>query len=252
MARDELAEDLRVYVEYSNEVWNSGFGQYEYARSQGEAAGLGTDRDAADRFYVRRSVEIFAIFEEVFSATGRQGLAKVIASQTSPYWALRMMDWVDPVTNRRAIEDATHWALAPYFCGSPPDNPTSVDALLDQCEASITEVLASAAEIAQEARSYGVPVIAYEGGQHIRNDGASADVQTLYDLANDAPRMGALYTQYLDSWRADVGGQMFTLFSLVSGQSVYGRWGILVAQDDYDYPKYQAAMDFITDNPVWW
>ena len=113
-------------------------------------------------------------------------------------------------------------------------------------------MLASATEIANAARSFGVPVIAYEGGQHIRNDGASSDVQTLYDLANDAPRMGELYTRYLDRWRADVGGQMFALFSLVSGQSVYGRWGILEAQDDTDYPKYQAAMDFITDNPVWW
>ncbi len=63
--------------------------------------------------------------------------------------------------------------------------------------------------------------------------------------------MGALYTQYLDQWRADQ-GQMFTLFSLISGQSVYGRWGILKVQDDLTYPKYQAAMDWIEDNTVWW
>ena len=253
MVRDRLDEDLKVYVEYSNEVWNGGFGQYDYARSQGETAGLGTGRDAADRYYCRRSVEIFHIFESVFAQTGRQGLVKVIASQNSPWWATRMMDWVDPQTGQRAIEQADYWAVAPYFCGNPPaDAGLTVDGLLDICETSIDTTLNSAKEIGDAAQAYGVPLISYEGGQHIRNDSASDAIQTVYNLANDDPRMGTLYTQYLNQWRNDVGGQMFTLFSLISGQGTTGRWGILKAQDDFDYPKYQAAMDFIADNPRWW
>ncbi|MBW2525667.1 MAG: hypothetical protein JRI23_15900 [Deltaproteobacteria bacterium] len=251
MVRDDLDPTLQVYVEYSNEVWNSGFEQYSYAEGQGVAAGLGQGRDAADRFYCRRSLEIFDIFETEFAATGRQGLVRVIASQNSPYWALRMMDWQDPQTGVRAVERADYWAVAPYFCGGPPDNPGSVDALLDVCEADIADTLANAKEIGDGARSYGVQLIAYEGGQHIRNDGAGTAAQAIYDQANDAARMGELYTTYLNQWRAD-GGQMFALFSLISGQSVYGRWGLLLAQDDFTYPKYAAAMSFITDNPVWW
>lgn len=253
MVRDRLDVDLKVFVEYSNEVWNGGFGQYDYARSQGEAAGLGTGRDAADRYYCRRSVEIFQIFESVFAQTGRQGLVKVIASQNSPWWATRMMDWIDPETGERAIEQADYWAVAPYFCGSPPsDTGLTVDGLLDICEASIDSTLDSAKEIGDAARAYNVPLISYEGGQHIRNDNASDAIQTVYNLANDDPRMGTLYTQYLNQWRTDVGGQMFTLFSLISGQGTTGRWGILKAQDDFDYPKYQAAINFIADNPRWW
>lgn len=251
LVRDQLDPDLRVYVEYSNEVWNAGFEQYNHAQSMGASAGLGSDRDAADRYYCRRSVEIFHIFQTAFDATGRQDLVRVIASQNSPYWALRMMDWVDPTSGRRAIEEADAWAVAPYFCGNPSADPGTVGDLLDACQADIADTLASAKEIGDAARGYGVPLISYEGGQHIRNDGASAAVQTVYNQANDDPRMGQLYTMYLDQWRDD-GGQMFTLFSLISGQSVYGRWGILLAQDDFDYPKYQAAMDFITDNPAWW
>jgi hypothetical protein len=249
--RDRLDPDLRVYVEYSNEVWNAGFEQYDHAESMGAAAGLGDGRDAADRHYCRRSVEIFHIFEDAFDATGRQGLLRVIASQNSPYWALRMMDWVDPETGRRAVEEADYWAVAPYFCGEPSANPASVADLLDDCQADIPDTMASAREIGDAARGYGVPLIAYEGGQHIRNDDAGPAAQTIYDQANDDPRMGELYSMYLNQWRAD-GGQMFALFSLVSGQSVYGRWGILLAQDDFDYPKYTAAMDFITENPAWW
>ncbi|MBT8340481.1 MAG: hypothetical protein HKP58_09260 [Desulfatitalea sp.] len=252
LVRDQLDPGLKVYVEYSNEVWNGGFEQYNYARNQGEAAGLGTGRDAADRFYCRRSVEIFDIFETVFAETGRQGLVRVIASQNSPWWAKRMMGWVDPQTGRLAIEQADYWAVAPYFCGNPPLDPGSVTALLDICEASIDDTLGSAEEIGDAARVHGVELIAYEGGQHIRNDSASAGAQEIYNLANDDPRMGELYTTYLDKWRNDVDGQLFALFSLVSGQSIYGRWGLLKAQDDSDYPKFQAAMAFIDDNPRWW
>ena len=252
LVRDELDPSLRPYVEYSNEVWNSGFEQSAYATSMGEAAGLGEGRDAADRYYARRSVEIFEIFERVFAQTSRTGLVRVLASQTSPYWAMRLMDWVDPSTGRATIEEATYWALAPYFCGEPPESPASVHAVLDVCEASVQARLGDALEIANHARASGVQVIAYEGGQHIRNDNASAATQTLYNLANDDPRMGELYTQYLNGWRQTVGGQTFALFSLVSGQGTTGRWGILKEQDDFDYPKYQAAMSFITDNPIWW
>ncbi len=251
LVRDQLDPSLQAYVEYSNEVWNSGFEQYTHAESMGVSAGLGSDRDAADRYYCRRSVEIFRLFETVFDATGRQGLVRVIASQNSPYWATRMMDWVDPATGRRAIEEADFWAVAPYFCGSPSADPGTVSDLLDDCEADIALTLADAKTIGDAARGYGVPLISYEGGQHIRNDGASEAVQIIYNQANDDTRMGQLYTMYLNQWRSD-GGQMFTLFSLISGQSVYGRWGILLAQDDFDYPKYSAAMDFITNNPVWW
>lgn len=251
LIRDQLDEGLEVYVEYSNEVWNSGFEQYHHAVSMGESAGLGSDRDAADRYYCRRSVEIFTIFENAFNATGRQGLRRVIASQNSPYWATRMMDWVDPATGQRAIEHADYWAVAPYFCGSPSADPGTVNNLLDDCEADISDTLSNAKTIGDAARVYGVPLISYEGGQHIRNDGASDAVQTIYNLANDDPRMGQLYTMYLNQWRDD-GGQMFTLFSLISGQSIYGRWGILLVQDEFNYPKYSSAMDFITNNPVWW
>ncbi len=254
MVRDRLDQDLQVYIEYSNEVWNSGFGQYAYAENQGELAGLGSNRDAADRFYCRRSVEIFKIFETVFANTNRQGLVKVIASQNSPWWAIKMMNWVDPETGERAIEQADYWAVAPYFCGDPEltSNPGSVSELLDECEADIDVTLSKAAEIGTASRSYGVELIAYEGGQHIRNDDASTEAQNIYNLANDDPRMGEVYTTYLNKWRNEVGGQTFALFSLISGQSKYGRWGILVDQDDFEYPKYQAAMEFINDNPRWW
>ena len=52
-----LAPGLGVYVENSNEVWNSGFGQYNYVEAQGAAQGL----DGA-QYHGLRTRAIGAIF----------------------------------------------------------------------------------------------------------------------------------------------------------------------------------------------
>ena len=59
--------DLRVYVEYSNEVWNGGYAAAWYAQAQGLALGLSQNAfEAQIRFHARRSREIFGIWEQVF------------------------------------------------------------------------------------------------------------------------------------------------------------------------------------------
>jgi len=61
-----LNPNLRVYVEWANEVWNWGFGQTRWAREQGVARSLGDPEHL--RFYSQRAVEVFKIWEEVFKA----------------------------------------------------------------------------------------------------------------------------------------------------------------------------------------
>ena len=59
---------MQVYVEYSNEVWNSQFTQNAYAAKQGVALGLADAAEpwvAAWLYTSYRSVQIFDIFEEV-------------------------------------------------------------------------------------------------------------------------------------------------------------------------------------------
>ena len=70
---------MQVYVEYSNEVWNSQFTQYHYAGQKGIELGLtspDTPWEGAWHYTAYRSTEIFAIFEQVhpFSSGGwREG-----------------------------------------------------------------------------------------------------------------------------------------------------------------------------------
>ncbi len=59
LLRDQLNPSLKIYVEYSNEVWNRDtlhFNQYTYARQQGVALTIQEIADQARRFAKRRCV----------------------------------------------------------------------------------------------------------------------------------------------------------------------------------------------------
>ena len=58
----------KVFVEYSNEVWNTLFSQGLWAKSEGLRLGLSTDQNTAQyRYYAKRSDEIFKIATAVLS-----------------------------------------------------------------------------------------------------------------------------------------------------------------------------------------
>lgn len=98
--RDGLRDDVRVFVEYSNEVWNTFFPQGEYAQEQGLALGLDTDpRLAGHKFQARRSVEIFNIFKTVFGAANRHRLVHVLST-----WGYFGCSNCGPVTTRTLLE----------------------------------------------------------------------------------------------------------------------------------------------------
>jgi hypothetical protein len=154
-------------------------------------------------------------------------------------------------------------AIAPYFGGGLGGNSAVPGWSLDQLFQSLqTSELPESLGWVQEATdllqaSYPtVQLIAYEGGQHLVGLGALQDnpaLNTLFDAANRDPRMGQLYTSYLNGWRQR-GGRMFVHFVNVSRYSRFGRWGALEYQDQdpATSPKYQALMGFIAANPCWW
>ncbi len=98
-----LAPDLNVYVEYTNEAWNSGFNAYQYLyqeakaeiqadQAQGITSPLqydGTDTFNSDvlsrRFYVRRLGQISNIFSSVFGASAINTRIRTILSTRPDY-----------------------------------------------------------------------------------------------------------------------------------------------------------------------
>ena len=116
MVRRQLKGNLRVYVEYSNECWNSMFGQARYCRDKGKAQNISdNDYQAQLRCYSKRSVQIFKIWQEVFG--GKERLVRVLSAQSAnPWTSVQVMDFED------AYKHADILGIAPYF-GHALGNP---------------------------------------------------------------------------------------------------------------------------------
>lgn len=250
--KKSLDPELKVYLEYSNEVWNTEYPQTAYARKKGLALGLSKESDEAVlRFYAKRAVEIFSIWEEVFP---KERLVRVLAFQSDiePEYAdevaLSFGDTRDHV-------DAL--AIGPYFgtelgadaAGVERVKKMSLDELMSELENSwLPKAKAQMLAHAAVARKYGMPMIAYEGGQHLWNMSGQAapEVDALFYAANRDPRMGALYSRYLKDW-ADAGGGLFMHLLDCGNFRNAGNWGALeyLTQPRAEAPKYDALLRFM-------
>ncbi|NLT76801.1 MAG: hypothetical protein GXX98_09780, partial [Planctomycetes bacterium] len=257
MVKARLAPGLKIYVEYSNECWNGIFAQARYCRDKGKEMGLSdNDYQAQLRYYSKRSVEIFRIWEEVFGDADR--LVRVLAAQSAnPWTSEQVMDF------ERAYEHADALGIAPYFgnaLGDPKRQDEvaqiTVDEVLDRCAEFIAEGNTTIARQAKLATQRGLRLVAYEGGQHlVGHSGAENNekMTELFHAANRHPRMKQLYLNYLAGWKQH-GGTLMSIFSSMGTYSKWGSWGLLEyhGQDPAEAPKYQAVIQFLQDNPKWW
>lgn len=255
--KEELHRQAKLYIEHSNEVWNGQFTQARYAAERGKDLKLSDNAYQAQLFYhARRSVQIFAIFEEVFGGTER--LVRVLGSQSANPW---VSEQIMAFENAHNFADAV--AIAPYF-GNALGNPKtadevaglSLDEIFARCEQSIAENRSKIESVVAQAKKLRLRVIAYEAGQHLVGYGGAENNQTLTDklqAANRHPRMKELYLADLANWKA-AGGELCVMFSSVSKPSKWGSWGLLESetQSGETAPKYQAVQQFIRESPAWW
>ena len=256
--KEKLNPNLKVYVEYSNEVWNGIFEQHRYAERRAKELRLGpVDRpwEGACMFYARRSVEIFRIWEEVFGGTDR--LIRVLAWQagSGPYWTDGIL--LSPPGVSKNVDAL---AIAPYltFCVPEQSNDPkaltakavskwTVEQALDHIQTkALPESLAWIREQKKVAEKRRLKLVAYEGGQHMVGvlGGENNEAMTmLFRAANRHPRMGEIYRQYYDGWTA-AGGDLFCYFASTGAWSKWGSWGILEWSDEdpLKSPKFMATI----------
>ncbi|MEZ4888537.1 MAG: hypothetical protein R3E32_27685 [Chitinophagales bacterium] len=258
MLKNDLDPNLKVYIEYSNEVWNGQFDQATYAGEQGVAQGLADNEwEGRNFYYSKRSVEIFDIFETVFGGTDQ--LQRVLAWQNVNVWgSAQILDYNNAYLKTDAL------AIAPYFSGNlgSPDTQNevaamSIDEILDRCEHDISVMMEGVRKQGINAADHNVSMIAYEGGPHLVGYYGAENNQTLTNLfieANRHPRMKDLYLDYLERWKL-AGGELFAVFSSMGSPSKWGSWGILenYGQEYMSVPKYAAVQQFMECNsPAWW
>lgn len=258
--RERLRRDLVVYVEYSNEVWNSLFAQHRYAAGQGRRLGFAdTDWEAAWRFNAWRARQIHGIWEEVFG--GRSRIVRVIASQAAnPYVTEQTLRFRDSARHFDALAIAPYFSLnvAPQRSGHvPPAGEVaswSVEQLLDHVRRhSLPEAVEHMRAQRALAEKHGLRLIAYEAGQHLVGiQGAENNdaLTRLLQAANRHPAMGGLYQQYLDAWLEVAGGDLCCLFSSCGAYSKWGSWGLLEGSDQTTSPKYDAVIRWNRSHPM--
>lgn len=252
----ELEPGRHIYVEYSNEIWNSIFTQYPYARDKGREA-FGTETAAADAvawWNARRSAQIWQIFAD--NLIGGRTITRVASGQgVNSYRAQQvLLALADPVKNPTS-QRADAIAIAYYFgAGSidtwltqndtiPRANVTIANVedmmnhlpeLLDLGEASIYGAREQGMiDHATLAATHGVRVIGYEGGQSYYigtgyDQLVKAATLPITEALSNHSRMRDLYNQFLTVFFSN-GGKEFANFSYINAPQSSGAWGI------YDY-----------------
>ena len=257
LVRDTLPEEFRVWLEYSNEIWNSQFDQHEEVARCPEGKSEKGEFGAALVCQAERSDAIFKTWHQVFGGSASR-VVRVVASQAANAWTSKKILMQGDLYQR---VDAL--AIAPYFgvAVNRKDRAEyaemSLDELLQRTEA---ELIPKAAKRMQEqaemAARFGLTLVAYEGGQHfsaaagVEND---EKINTLFDGINRHPRMSDLYLRYLTAWR-EAGGKLFVHYNNCGAYMKWGRWGLREYVDEprTEAPKLDGVMRFIEQNPRWW
>ncbi|MBN2656320.1 MAG: hypothetical protein JXR86_04610 [Spirochaetales bacterium] len=256
LVRDRMEPGRKIYIEYSNELWNGMFDQNQYVEELGQAYSYDTFQGGL--FYnAHRSGQIFEIFEQEFGGTDR--MVRVAASQASNSWASeQILAGLNNSSINNTAARADVLAIAPYFGGSIADglinegldSSVTVDQILDRLESAVYQETAPwTLNNSKVAEKYNVRLIAYEGGQHLLGTYGNENNDTLSNkliAANRDERMKTIYLRMFDIWTAN-GGSEFCVFNFIEQHSKWGSWGILEYQDQpvSTAPKYSAVQEII-------
>lgn len=288
LVHNMLGADQKVYVEYSNEVWNGQFQQSKLATTNGQslaavapAATLsgGTFQSNRD-WYGMRTAQMCDIWKSVWGTDYSRVHCVLGAQAPNPYTAQEALNcplWTGPGNAPCYKHNITDVAIAPYFGFQVPSSWSGLDrgtqlndlfAELNKGElvaggypgGELKEVSDWEAAYRKMLAAYGLPMITYEGGQTFvagptYPNGSWA--QKLFVAANTDPRMAAAYAKALSDWKAN-GGTLYMQFVDVSTPSQWGEWGALgsfldtISPLTSAPPKWQALQNFISGNPCWW
>ena len=233
--RDHLKPGLTAYVEWSNEIWNFGWG-FEASQWVSEQtklpANAGLDNWQVAGHEAKRDLDIWS---DVFAGQNSR-LVRVAAG-----WAA--VDWV---TNRIVESMGGSFdaiAIAPYI--TPTDeqranytSATTVDRVIADTRANVGTSLEWVGNHARLAREWqarlGRPVqlVAYEGGHHL--DGRSGPYQGAFYAATNDPRMGDIYRDYLRGLDA-AGMNLYVDFQFTGGPGA-APWGDFAKLHRMDEP----------------
>lgn len=249
--RDNLDPNLHIFVESSNEVWNSSFPQRAWSAAQATALGINEHQNHA-----RRTVELAQIFESVFGAGSLNSRIRVMLCSHAPmleWWVDDIMlpyiqsHYGPPKNYIYAICRQTYFG-GPMATGAPGTDTNTVDEILTGCHNDISDQIsegnpnyAGRQQWIAKAALWQLPggCGSYEGGNDFMStDWSNYPTSLRRNIANRIravrdPRMEDEIYYNFASVFFDLGGTIAMNLELSSGYGRYGCWGFT---DDIAYP----------------
>ncbi len=260
--KKNLDPKLTPYIEYTNEAWNANFVHNEHVQKMGIAQKLDQDALLAGyKYYAKRSVEFFDIFDDVYGGQikdGRKQFVRIIGGwDTRPDISSVILAYNDTYKSTDAI------AIAPYIGGNlrgfrESETVDDIFKLLNDKNSyrSLPKIMHELEQHAQLADEFGLSLIAYEGGQGLVDWAARDYLQhpnPLFYAANRDQRMNTLYQDLYKEWRG-IGADLFVAFSAPRSCNWSGCWGLKehIRKPLTESPKLEASLTFMKQNKRWW
>lgn len=236
MLKDNLDPAIDIYVELSNEVWNTGTG-FPGVWNEEEAAVLGIQ---PNRNYARRVINMALKFRDVFGPDSLNNQIKVILaghhvclSGCAPNNMLNMLNYIQstygpPKTWIYAL------ATTNYFRADPVIETGTVDELLDACVDNISSGISLRQQWVNTAKNWDFSggCVTYEAGFHTPCCNAHINLDNQITMHRVPRGYDVLKYNHDQGWLA-LGGSMTNHFVLYGAWSRWGAWG---ATDDVSIP----------------
>lgn len=291
LAKKRLGQKAILNLEYGNEPWNTAFPASRMYEAQGRAkwpAEAQKQNAHALRlnWYALRAAQVCALVKQEFG--DQAGRVKCIANTQSGNVGVAEQILACPLAKSeigaQCAKSFDALAIAPYFGNyiglmsvrstvsqwfMKPDGGVSMvfDELFADTNGKAPLFAAGhktpeAGALAEAhgwvlsskaiADKYGLPLYAYEGGQHITREPVDTDPKMLELMyaANRDSRMGAAYTKSLEQWKA-AGGQVYALYYHAAPYT-RATFGLKEKQFQTDAPKWSAATRFRDGVECWW
>lgn len=248
IVRDRLTPDAKIYLEYSNEIWNTQFKQHDYIRQLGDGE---TYSDAFFDVWAERSRNTFKIWSEVFGDDASKRLVRVAAVHLqNPWIAQKLLPKLNGEFD--AVAPSTYFGITRKQAKTLTAASTTAQ-ILDLCEQNIRHDNEDwYNKHGQMARDWSgkigrtIRLVSYEGGQHLTAHGD--DNLPYYDQLIRAQSHARMYGLYLINMRLfeKAGGDLFVAFNDVSQPGKFGSWGHLEYQTQpiADSPKQRALLEY--------
>lgn len=234
LVRDRLDPRRRLYLELGNELWNHTFPQAKRvvgAAKRDPSLTRSDDFGRAGQWSARRLAEVSAIFRREFGGEAKRVLPILCGQSANPYFLRTGLELLEKQSGD--VRDVLAGiAIAPYLAidGEEDVPGMSLDALFARMNEFLDKKLSGWITVHHSlAKRFGLPMLAYEGGQHLVgwSPAARADANLEIKRAAQADRRMAILMKRMDDvWRAE-DGRLFAFFTLYSSYGKSGFWGLL-------------------------